>query len=58
MNAPSLDSLRQEIDAIDGELHGLIGRQMAIFKPGVCIRVSAHIISRQMRKTAVPGKGP
>ena len=27
MNAPSLDSLRQEIDAIDGELHGLIGRR-------------------------------
>ena len=27
MDAPSLDSLRQEIDAIDGELHGLIRRR-------------------------------
>ena len=27
MDAPSLDSLRQEIDAIDGDLHGLIRRR-------------------------------
>src|SRR5262245_39676112 len=27
MDAPSLDDLRQEIDAIDRELHGLIGRR-------------------------------
>ena len=27
MDAPNLDSLRQEIDAIDGELHGLIRRR-------------------------------
>ena len=27
MDAPSLESLRQEIDAIDGELHGLIRRR-------------------------------
>ena len=30
MDAPSLDSLRQEIDAIDGELHGLIRRRAAL----------------------------
>ena len=30
MDAPSLDSLRQEIDAIDGELHGLIQRRAAL----------------------------
>ena len=30
MDAPSLDSLRQEIDAIDGELHGLIQRRAAV----------------------------
>ena len=31
---------------------------MAIFSPGVCIRVSALIISRHMRKTAATGKAP
>ncbi|MFI5001832.1 MAG: chorismate mutase [Reyranellales bacterium] len=30
MDAPSLDNLRQEIDAIDGELHGLIRRRAAL----------------------------
>jgi chorismate mutase len=30
MDSPSLDSLRQEIDAIDGELHGLIRRRAAL----------------------------
>ena len=30
MDAPSLDSLRQEIDAIDGELHGLVERRAAL----------------------------
>ncbi|MFZ5780873.1 MAG: chorismate mutase [Pseudomonadota bacterium] len=30
MDSPSLDSLRQEIDAIDGELHGLIQRRTAL----------------------------
>jgi chorismate mutase len=30
MDAPSLDSLRQEIDAIDGELHGLIRRRTSV----------------------------
>ena len=27
MDSPSLASLRQEIDAIDGELHGMIRRR-------------------------------
>lgn len=30
MDSPTLDSLRQEIDAIDGELHGLIRRRAAL----------------------------
>jgi chorismate mutase len=30
MDASSLDTLRQEIDAIDGDLHGLIGRRAAL----------------------------
>ena len=30
MDAPSLDSLRQEIDAIDTELHGLIRRRAEV----------------------------
>ena len=30
MDSPSLDSLRQDIDAIDGELHGLIQRRAAL----------------------------
>jgi chorismate mutase / prephenate dehydratase len=30
MDSPSLDSLRQEIDAIDGELHGLIRRRAGL----------------------------
>src|SRR5438045_2829766 len=30
MDAPSLDNLRQEIDAIDGDLHGLIRRRAAL----------------------------
>ena len=30
MDSPDLDLLRQEIDAIDGELHGLIGRRATL----------------------------
>jgi chorismate mutase len=30
MDAPRLDSLRQEIDAIDGDLHGLIRRRASL----------------------------
>lgn len=30
MDSPTLDSLRQEIDAIDGELHGMIRRRAAL----------------------------
>lgn len=30
MDAPSLDNLRQEIDAIDGDLHGLIRRRASL----------------------------
>ena len=30
MDAPNLDALRQELDAIDGDVHGLIKRRAAL----------------------------
>ena len=30
MDTPNLDTLRQEIDAIDGDLHGLIRRRATL----------------------------
>jgi chorismate mutase/prephenate dehydratase len=64
MDSPTLDSLRQEIDAIDGELHGLIRRRAALVdrisasKPpgGVALRPGRE--ARIMRQRLATHQGP
>jgi chorismate mutase / prephenate dehydratase len=64
MDSPSLDSLRQEIDAIDGELHGLIRRRadlvdrIAASKPpgGLALRPGRE--ARVMRQRLQTHQGP
>ena len=64
MDAPSLDSLRQEIDAIDGELHGLIRRRadlvdrIAASKPpgGLALRPGRE--AQVMRQRLETHQGP
>src|SRR5258708_17797058 len=64
MDSPSLDSLRQEIDAIDGELHGLIRRRAALVdrisasKPvgGLALRPGRE--ARVMRQRLATHQGP
>jgi chorismate mutase len=64
MDSPTLDSLRQEIDAIDGELHGLIRRRAALVdrisasKPpgGVALRPGRE--ARVMRQRLATHQGP
>ncbi|MBM3648779.1 MAG: chorismate mutase [Alphaproteobacteria bacterium] len=56
MDLPSLDSLRQEIDAIDGELHGLINRRAALVdriaaaKPGGALALRPGREAQVMRR--------
>ena len=64
MDSPTLDSLRQEIDAIDGEVHGLIRRRAALVdriaasKPpgGVALRPGRE--ARVMRQRLATHQGP
>ena len=64
MDSPTLDSLRQEIDAIDGGLHGLIRRRAALVdrisasKPpgGVALRPGRE--ARIMRQRLATHQGP
>lgn len=64
MDSPSLDSLRQEIDAIDGELHGLVQRRAALVdriaaaKPpgGLALRPGRE--AQVMRQRLATHKGP
>jgi chorismate mutase len=64
MDSPSLDSLRQEIDAIDGKLHGLIRRRadlvdrISASKPagGVALRPGRE--ARVMRQRLATHHGP
>ncbi len=64
MNAPSLDSLRQEIDAIDGELHGLISRRadvvgrIAAVKPAGGLALRPGREARVMRQRLATHQGP
>ena len=66
MDAPSLDTLRQEIDAIDGELHGLIRRRAALVgrigaaKPdgGLALRPGREAIVLRRRLAAHEGSFP
>ncbi|SKA10537.1 chorismate mutase [Enhydrobacter aerosaccus] len=66
MDAPSLDSLRQQIDAIDGELHGLICRraslvgQIAAAKPagGLSMRPGREAQVLRKRLAAHEGEFP
>jgi chorismate mutase len=66
MDAPSLDSLRQEIDAIDGDLHGLIRRRAALVgrigaaKPdgGLALRPGREAIVLRRRLAAHEGNFP
>ena len=64
MNAPTLDSLRQEIDAIDGELHGLIGRRADVVGriagtkpaggPALTFEAATAIAQRQLKCGGLP----
>ena len=64
MNAPSLDNLRQEIDAIDGELHGLIGRRadvvgrIATVKPAGGLALRPGREAQVLRQRLATHKGP
>ena len=64
MNALSLDSLRREIDTIDGELHGLIGRraavvgQIAAVKPAGGLALRPGREAQVMRKRLASHQGP
>jgi chorismate mutase len=64
MNAPSLDNLRQEIDAIDGELHGLIGRRadvvgrIATVKPAGGLALRPGREAQVMRQRLAKHQGP
>src|SRR5260370_27362285 len=66
MDAPSLDSLRQEIDAIDGELHGLIRRRTSVVeritgtKPadGLALRPGREAFVMRRRLAAHEGAFP
>jgi chorismate mutase / prephenate dehydratase len=64
MNALSLDSLRQEIDAIDGELHGLIGRRaevvgrIAAVKPAGGLALRPGREAQVMRQRLAAHQGP
>jgi chorismate mutase len=64
MDSPSLDSLRQEIDVIDGELHGLIRRRAALVdrisaaKPGGALALRPGREALVMRQRLATHQGP
>src|SRR5712691_5159952 len=64
MDSPSLDSLRQEIDAIDGELHGLVRRRAALVdrisaaKPGGGLALRPGREALVMRQRLATHQGP
>jgi chorismate mutase / prephenate dehydratase len=64
MDSPSLDSLRQEIDAIDGELHDLVRRRAALVdrisaaKPGGGLALRPGREALVMRQRLATHQGP
>lgn len=64
MDSPTLDSLRQEIDAIDGELHGLIQRRASLVdrisasKPAGGLALRPGREARIMRQRLATHQGP
>lgn len=53
MDAPSLDSLRQQIDAIDGELHGLIRRRASLVGQIAAAKTAGGLSMRPGREAQV-----
>jgi len=64
MDSPSLDSLRQEIDAIDGELHAMIQRRAALVdqisaaKPAGGLALRPGREAQVMRQRLATHRGP
>jgi chorismate mutase len=64
MDSPTLDSLRQEIDAIDGQMHGLIQRRAALVdrisasKPAGGLALRPGREARVMRQRLETHQGP
>lgn len=64
MDSPSLDSLRQDIDAIDGQLHGLIQRRAALVdriaaaKPAGGLALRPGREAQVMRQRLATHQGP
>ncbi len=56
MDAPSLDTLRQEIDAIDGELHGLIRRRASLVGQIGAAKTAGGLAMRPGREAQVMRK--
>jgi len=53
MDSPSLDTLRQEIDAIDSELHGLIKRRAALLGRILAAKPSGGLALRPGREAQI-----
>jgi chorismate mutase / prephenate dehydratase len=53
MDAPSLDTLRQEIDAIDGEVHGLIKRRAALVERIIAAKPAGGLALRPGREAQI-----
>lgn len=53
MDAPSLDSLRQQIDAIDGELHGLIRRRASLVGQIAAAKTAGGLSMRPGREAQI-----
>jgi len=53
MDAPDLDTLRQEIDAIDGELHGLIRRRTALVGSILAAKTAGGLALRPGREAQI-----
>jgi len=53
MDAPSLETLRQEIDAIDGELHGLIRRRASLVGQISAAKTAGGLAMRPGREAQV-----
>jgi chorismate mutase len=56
MDAPSLDTLRQQIDAIDGELHGLIRRRASLVGQIAAAKTAGGLAMRPGREAQVMRK--
>src|SRR5580765_8111934 len=53
MDAPKLNALRQEIDAIDGDLHGLIRRRAALVGEIIAAKPAGGLALRPGREAQV-----